>query len=95
MSKKTYIYESPDGGKTVFKREFGKTEKTQEKIMSYDYKSMVGELMIQAGRLEKILEIIKSEPNDQKLGNKLRQLSWSYDEEKNHNQMNLFGEGDN
>ena len=58
------------------------------------YKEIVGELMIKAGRLEKILEIIKSEPNDQKLGNKLRQLSWVYTEEENHNQMNLFGEGD-
>ena len=58
------------------------------------YKEIVGELMIKAGRLEKILEIIKSEPNDQRLGSKLRQLTWSYDEEENHNQMNLFGEGD-
>ena len=24
----THVYESPDGGKTVYEREFGKTEKT-------------------------------------------------------------------
>lgn len=28
MSSMTYIFESSDGGKTVYKREFGKTEKT-------------------------------------------------------------------
>ena len=40
-----YIYESPDGGKTVYRREFGnydkkeliKTENNMEKISLYDY----------------------------------------------------------
>jgi Family of unknown function (DUF6165) len=29
--KKTYIYESPDGGKTVYRREFGKSHETRER----------------------------------------------------------------
>ena len=32
MSKKVWIYESPDGGKTIYRREFGKYDK-REKIM--------------------------------------------------------------
>ena len=30
--EKRFIYESPDGGKTIFKREFGKPHETREKI---------------------------------------------------------------
>lgn len=32
QSEKTHIYESPDGGKTVYKREFGKPHETRELI---------------------------------------------------------------
>jgi hypothetical protein len=29
---KTYIYESPDKGKTIFRREFGKTERERKTV---------------------------------------------------------------
>ena len=32
ITEKVYIYESPDGGKTVYKREFGKPHETRELI---------------------------------------------------------------
>lgn len=31
-SKKIYIYESPDNGKTIYKREFGKSHNTRKLI---------------------------------------------------------------
>lgn len=34
MISKTYIYESPDRGKTVFRREFGKEER-ERKVVIY------------------------------------------------------------
>jgi hypothetical protein len=38
MSKKIYIYESPDKGKTVYRREFGKPFSKKTKIKSKNKK---------------------------------------------------------
>jgi hypothetical protein len=32
ITDKVYIYESPDGGKTIYKREFGNPHETRELI---------------------------------------------------------------
>ena len=34
-NKKVWIYESPDGGKTIYRREFGKYDK-REKVNKHD-----------------------------------------------------------
>lgn len=36
VTDKIYIYESPDGGKTVYRREFGKPHETRELISTQD-----------------------------------------------------------
>ena len=95
MSK--YIYESPDGGNTIYKRKFGNYEKkSQEKIMDkQDYKVQMAELITKSALLDEIINMVNSTPNNMELGKKIRQRYWEIeDQEKNHDQLSLFGEGD-
>lgn len=38
--KKVYIYESPDGGKTVYRREFGDYDSKRELVTDDSYKEV-------------------------------------------------------
>ena len=62
--------------------------------MSYDYKNMMGKLITEASILNEIMELVKSEPNNMELGKKIRALYYKHNDEKDYDQLNLFGEGD-
>jgi hypothetical protein len=77
MSEK--IYESPDGGKTVYSREIGKTEKTLEWVDS-DFMKSLAESM----ELEQWRDILKEAEKSETLKKDIERVKITYHLIKNH-----------
>lgn len=77
MSEK--IYESPDGGKTVYSREIGKTEKTLEWVDNDFMKSLAESI-----ELEQWRDILKEAEKSETLKKDIERVKITYHLIKNH-----------
>lgn len=77
MSEK--IYESPDGGKTVYSRKIGKTEKTLEWVDSDFMKSLAESI-----ELEQWRDILKEAEKSETLKKDIERVKITYHLIKNH-----------
>lgn len=77
MSNK--IYESPDGGKTVYSRDFGKSEKKLEWVDSDFIKSLTESL-----ELEQWRDILKEAEKSETLKKDIERVKITYHLIKNH-----------